>query len=182
MNNYIKLKYTLYGNNIYANKRADILMKQVDKINKHYETFKIINLNTQIQAKFNQKVLDSLSRLQFENEYVYQKNIKDESQIYNYLDFQVHTIKNMTSGLTKKLEDIGKIIIGIQEIMGEVDFKNKELADILKFYNKTFLNAKVRILKLNRSLNVNNEDDIIIRFKEESLKYESFFNNVNNHI
>ena len=153
-------------------------MKQVDKISNQHETYRRIELNTQIQSKFQRKVRDGVVRFQLEKEYIYQKEIKEKTKKYNYLDFQVHTIKEETTGLSKKLDEIGKVIFGVQEIIDEVDFKNRELSDMLKFYKKTFLNAQVKILKLNRSLNVDNEDDIIKRFKEESLKYQTFFDNV----
>ena len=153
-------------------------MKQMDKIAKQYEQFKIVKLNIQIQSKSSQKVLDSLSSVQFEKEFSYQSDLNEKARIYNYLDFQVNTIKEESNGLEKRLKDIAKIVSGIQEIIDEVDFKNKELSEILGFKKKTFLNAQVKILKLNRSLNVNNEDDLILKFKDESLKYDLFFENV----
>lgn len=153
-------------------------MKQMDKIAKQYEQFKIVKLNIQIQSKSSQKVLDSLSSVQFEKEFSYQSDLKEKARIYNYLDFQVHTIKEESNGLEKRLKDIAKIVSGVKEIIEEVDFKNQELSGILKFFKKTFLNAQVKILKLNRSLNVNNEDDLILKFKDESLKYNTFFDNV----
>ena len=152
-------------------------MKQADKINNQYETYKRIELNTQIQSKFQRKVRDGVLRFQFEKEYVYQKDIKDRTSKYNHLDYQVFTIKESTASLTNKLKEIAKLVYNVQEVIDEVDFKNRELSELQKFYKKTFLNAQVKILKLNRSLNVDNEDDIITRFKEESLKYQTFFVN-----
>ena len=142
------------------------------------EYYKIIENNTKIQNKYQNKKFDTVRRYQFENEFQYTKDIEEKTRLYNLVDFQLSTIKAETKDLELKLHNLHKEQMKKELEATKLDNKNDELKwtiDIIKKSNKIEL---FKISKFYHNLKVESIEEIVLNFNKLRLHYETCYNQV----
>jgi len=142
------------------------------------KSYKIIETNTKMQNRYQRKVLDTVRRYQFENEFLFKKVVEEKGKQFNMVEFQLSNIKSETSFLEKKLENIlndqlevGKLITKINDKIDGLNFTNEYL---IKDYKVELF----KLINIHHTLKVDEVDDIILIFKNKSLQFETDITNV----
>ncbi len=153
-----------------VNEKADIQTKEMKEIEREYDIYKIVELNSSIQHKFQRKLLDSVYRFQFENEFNFTRNLEARSQTYNLLDFQVNEIQNQTQDMTIKLNQLKENMKKIQEMIDIIDFRNNNMLSENNFIEKNYMHDLKIMNYLYENLKLKSVVDIIKKFKDVTVK------------
>ena len=152
------------------------------EIEKQFNIYKIIHLNSSIQSQFQKKLFDTVNKFQVDNEKKFQQHLVAKSKRYNLLDFQISLVKIGTLVKTKTLESISKNIKTVSEVIEDLDFRNRNMWNDNKFIENNFIHYSNLLKDLMENLKVETVDEIINIFQTVKFKYDTCYNEVKYHI
>lgn len=105
----------------------------------------------------------------------FESEIEKKKKKFNELEFQVFTIKSDTLQLEKKYNMMKDTILSMMKNIKDQKNKNQSISLMNKKLQHDFLNTKINLLKIHRNFKIKSLGDIINRFNEHRLQYQSLY-------
>jgi hypothetical protein len=157
------------------NKRHHDELKLENLTEKQFNTYKIIKNNAILSVNKQKTFLSDMNLYNNMNGVRFENEVEKKKKKFNELEFQVFTIKSDTLQLEKKYNMIKDTISSMMKNIKDQKIKNHSISMMNKKLLHDFLYTKINLLKIHRNFKIKSLGDIINKFNEQRLQYQSLY-------
>jgi hypothetical protein len=157
------------------NKRHHDELKLENLTEKQFNTYKIIKNNAILSVNKQKTFLSDMNLYNNMNGVRFENEVEKKKKKFNELEFQVFTIKSDTLQLEKKYNMIKDTISSMMKNIKDQKTKNHSISMMNKKLLHDFLYTKINLLKIHRNFKIKSLGDIINKFNEQRLQYQSLY-------